>query len=74
MFHFRFHFNALQLQESFRETTLKFLDVLTLEIIAHIDREMKSMTPLIAQYAYTSSPDFIKFIWAFKDVTLPTNR
>jgi hypothetical protein len=74
-FCFTFNFISVrtQIQESFRQTALKFLDVLTLEIISHIDREMDSMTPLIAQYSYVS-PDFIKFIWSFKDVTLPPNR
>ncbi|KAG5679973.1 hypothetical protein PVAND_009508 [Polypedilum vanderplanki] len=61
------------IRDEMREIAFKFLDALTLDIIKHIDREMNSMTPLIANYTYASR-DFIKFIWSFKDVTLPKNR
>ncbi|XP_070509138.1 uncharacterized protein [Chironomus tepperi] len=64
--------DLVTIQSSFRDKAYNFLDVLTFEILMSIDREMKSMNPLVAQYSY-SSPDFIKFIWSFKDVTLPKN-
>lgn len=51
---------------------MKFLDVLSSEVLMHIDREMESTTAITAQYSY-ASPNFIKFIWTFKDVPLPEN-
>lgn len=62
-----------QIRDEMRETAFKFLDALTIEVIMHIDREMESMTPLIAHYTHASA-DFVKFIWSFKDVTLPVYR
>lgn len=62
-----------QVQSLFREKAFHFLDALTFEILMSIDREMVSLNPIVANYTYVS-PDFIKFIWSFKDVTLPKDR
>lgn len=59
-----------QIRDDLRETSFKFLDVLTFAVLLHIDREMVSVNALTANYSFTS-PDFIKFIWSFKDVPLP---
>ncbi|CAG9804934.1 unnamed protein product [Chironomus riparius] len=64
--------DLITIRSSFREKAYDFLDVLTFEILMNIDREMKSMNPHVAHYSY-SSPDFIKFVWSLKDVTLPKN-
>lgn len=53
-----------------RDLMLVLFDVLTFDVIKHIDREMDSVNPLMAFYSY-SSPDFVKFLWSFKDVPLP---
>lgn len=63
---------SFQLRDNIRDLMFTFLDVLTFEVIKHIDREMTSMSPLTASYNY-STPDFAKFLWSFKDVPLPSN-
>lgn len=56
-----------------RDLMFVLLDVLTFDVMKHIDREMDSVNPLMASYAF-SSPDFVKFIWSFKDVPLPETQ
>lgn len=58
---------VFQIRDEMRETVFKFLDVLTLEVTKHVDREMNSLSPWAASYSLVT-PDFVKYVWAFKDV------
>lgn len=61
---------SFQIRDELRDSMFMFLDVLSFEVTKHIDREMISINPLAASFTY-SSPDFVKFLWSFKDVPLP---
>lgn len=63
-------FLGLQLREEMRQTAVSFVDVLTFEIVMHIDREMISVSPIAAEYSFKCH-EFTQCIWTFKDVTLP---
>ncbi|CRK97043.1 CLUMA_CG010487, isoform A [Clunio marinus] len=60
----------LKIRDEIRATSFNLLDVLTFEVVKHIDREMLSISPQMANYFHKSS-DFTCFVWTFQDVPLP---
>ena len=60
------------MRNDLREMVFKFLDALMFEVVAHVEREMNSISPITLQYSY-KSPDFVNYIWSFKETALPEN-
>ncbi|XP_063708887.1 trichohyalin-like [Culicoides brevitarsis] len=68
----RIYNDLKSLQLIFRKQLSKHLDKWSFEILCDIDRDMKLLDPITAEYNYES--EFVnQFLWTFREVPLPPN-